>query len=432
LKVYISTNGCIEAQLSSTVVKRFFIKNKVNVVNDLKTADLIIFYACGLTENREKDSLAVISKIKTTSKASSKLIVWGCLPKINPKALSEIYDGPIIGPVDFNHFEGFFEKPAITFNDLMWAEGENTLIPTETTEKYNNPNIDVFTNMIILLKREWERLKSCANKNIRFFIRTAVGCTGHCTYCSERCAFGRIKSRPMEEILSEFRYGLQRGYRHFSLIATDLGAYGKDIGCSLYDLLIKMIDVGNNVDYKIILNQLSPSYLVNMFHDLEKVFASGKIEALNCPVQSGSNRILKLMGRTHTAEEWREHMIKVRERYPYVRLSTHFMVGFPTETDNDFKATLDLLNYPLFLDDVYIFKFSRRPHVYASRILGQVPEEIKELWYRRLLQKYAHMYIINFALKCIRMPFQFYFPRLQKIAFNENLNKKGLKLCRKP
>ncbi|MEM2486457.1 MAG: radical SAM protein [Candidatus Bathyarchaeia archaeon] len=407
LKVYVSTNGCVEAQLSSTFVKQFFIENKVSVLNDPREADLIVFYACGLTEQKEKDSLAIINKLKNEAKPLSKLVVWGCLPKINPKASSKVFDGPVIGPTDLNYFEGFLEKAEITFNGLMWARAENMLIPTETMEKQDNRNVDAFTSMILFLKRRWDRLNGRAHKNMRFFIRTAVGCTGRCTYCSERCAFGRIKSRPIEKVISEFKYGLEKGYRQFSLIATDLGAYGRDINCTLSDLLTRIIDVGNDLSYKIILNQVSPSYLTQMFSDLEKVFASGRIEVLNCPIQSGSNRILKLMGRDYAAEEWREHMINIKKRYPKIKLSTHFMVGFPTETDDDFNATLGLLDYPLFLDDIYIFKFSKRPHVYASFIPEQVSEEIKELRYKKLMRKYAHMHIFNSTFRCISAPFNF-------------------------
>jgi tRNA A37 methylthiotransferase MiaB len=390
----------VEAQLSSTLVKHFLIKSNVTLTNDPSEADFIIFYACGLTEQKEKDSLVVIRELKAKS-PSSGLVVWGCLPKINFKALSKVHDGPVIGPLDVKYFEGFVGKPMITFNDIMWARAENMLVPIKTMEKNDNFISDSLTNSIIFLKQNWGRLLGRAHKNVRFFIRAATGCMGSCTYCSERCAFGRVKSRPMEKILSEFKRGLQRGYNRFSLMATDLGTYGRDIGCTLSDLLTKMIEINNGENYKITLNQVGPSYLIEMFSDLEKIFASQKIEALNCPVQSGSNRILKLMGRNYTAEEWREHMIKINERYPNIKLSTHFMVGFPSETDEDFNATLNLLNYPLFLDDIYIFKFSRRPHVYASLLPKQIPEETKELRRKKLLQKYVRTYFMNYIRRIL-------------------------------
>jgi len=194
---------------------------------------------------------------------------------------------------------------------------------------------------------------------------------------------------------------LQQGYNRFSLVATDLGAYGLDMSCTLSDLLEKMIKIDGKRNYKIILNQVNAYYLKKNFSDLEPNFASGKIEKLCCPVQSGSNRILKLMGRMHTAEEWREYMIKTNTKFPHIRLGTQFMVGFPTETEEDFRATLKLLDYPLVLDFIYIFRFSKRPDVPAARIQGQMPETVKELRYKKLLRKHALMHIFNTVNRCM-------------------------------
>lgn len=402
MKVYISTNGCVEGQLSSTFIEQFFIKNKSTVINDPTQADLLVFYACGLTEQKEKDSLIIIRKLKVLMKPSARLLVWGCLPKINPQSLRAIYDGPLIGPMDTNFFEGIFEKTMIPSDNMEWARAANMLIPSQTSGLYNYHHTDALTSAIFLLKQDWDRLWARARKNTLFFIRVSQGCTGHCTYCSERCAFGRIKSRPIKNIISEFKWGLQQGYNRFSLVATDLGAYGLDMGCTLFDLLEKMIEINSKRNYRIVLNQVNAFYLKKCFSDLEQILASGKIETLCCPVQSGSNRILKLMGRMHTAEEWREYMININIKFPHIRLGTQLMVGFPTETGEDFRATLKLLDYPLFLDFIYVFRFSKRPAVPAARIRGQISEKVKELRYKRLLRKHALTHIFNAANRCMR------------------------------
>jgi len=394
LKVYISTNGCVEGQLSSTFIEQFFIKNKLTVINDPTQADLIVFYACGLTEQKEKDSLIIIRKLKVLMKPTARLLVWGCLPKINPQSLRAIYDGPLIGPLDTNFFEGILEKNMISADSIGWARAADMLIPSQTSELYKS-HTDALTDTLILLKQSWHKLWVRARKSNRFFIRVSQGCTGNCTYCSERCAFGRIKSQPIEKIISEFKWGLQQGYNRFSLVATDLGAYGVDRGYTLVDLLEKMIKINGRRNYKIILNQVNPFYLKKYFSGLEQIFASGKIEELCCPVQSGCNRVLKLMGRMYAAEEWREYMIKINTKFPHIRLGTQLMVGFPTETEEDFRATLKLLDYPLFLDFIYLFRFSKRPTVPIARIQGQTSEKIKELRSKRLLRKHAHMHIFN-------------------------------------
>ena len=101
------------------------------------------------------------------------------------------------------------------------------------------------------------------------------------------------------------------------------------------------------------------------------------------------------MGRMHTAEEWKEYMLRTSTLFPHIQLGTQFMVGFPTETEKDFGQTLKLLDYPLSLDFINIFKYSGGPDVPAARLSGQISQEIKELRYKRLLRRQARMHILN-------------------------------------
>jgi tRNA A37 methylthiotransferase MiaB len=128
---------------------------------------------------------------------------------------------------------------------------------------------------------------------------------------------------------------------------------------------------------------MNPYYLKHIHQDLDTIFDSGKIGAFGCQVQSGSNRILQLMGRRYTAEEWTQHMQNIRKKHPKIHLETHLLVGFPTETDQDFKATLNLLD-KILLDKITVFKYSTRPHVAASRFPGQIPEKTKKARWRKL------------------------------------------------
>ena len=398
LDVYIGTNGCEEGQLSSMYVEQFFRMNNSIVTRDPTQADLIVFYACGLTEQKENDSLMVIKKLQAKMKPTARFVVWGCLPKINPKPLAAIYDGPLIGPKDTSFFETISGTTKIPFEDI----NANTLVSSERTKQAY-----ALSDLPVLLMRThklWNTRfpRQGHSQNTPFYIRVAAGCTGHCTYCSERCAFGGITSRPIDKIISNFKEGLQKGYKRFFLCATDLGPYGTDIGCTLSNLLETMVQINSERDYRIILNQLNPSYLIEMYSDLEKILDSGKIEEICCPVQSGSNRILKLMGRRYTAEKWREYILRINRRFPNIRLSTHFMVGFPTESNEDFRATLRLLDYPLFLYNIITFKFSERPTVHASRLSEHVPNEVKESRYKKLLRKHAYMYALNVTTRKIR------------------------------
>jgi tRNA-2-methylthio-N6-dimethylallyladenosine synthase len=135
-----------------------------------------------------------------------------------------------------------------------------------------------------------------------------------------------------------------------------------------------------------------------MLPHLEEVLASGRIEALGCQVESGSDRILDLMKRKYTGRIWRDMMLRINRKFPFVRLSTHMMIGFPTETDQDFEATMKLLDFPIFIDWVGFFLFSPRPTVYASRFPEQVPEEVKNQRFKKMYRKYLFMYALNVAV----------------------------------
>ena len=181
-----------------------------------------------------------------------------------------------------------------------------------------------------------------------------------------------------------------------------MGSYGIDLNHNAIDLLKCIVQAGEKKDFRLIINQMNPSDFIKLLPGLEDVLASGKIEAIGCQVESGSDRIIKLMDRKYTAESWRDCMLRINKKFPFVRLSTHIMIGFPGETEEDFNKTLKLLDFPLFIDWVGFFLFSARPTVYASRLPDPVSLETKQLRFKRLYRKYLFMYALNVVLRNIR------------------------------
>lgn len=415
--MYLATNGCEVGQLYSMHVQEFFLKNNPDIVltDDPEKADLIVLYGCGLTEIKRKDSVALVSKIRSKMKPSAKLVVWGCISKQSPESLASIYGDPLFGPSDLSFFEGIYER--VTARTCLLPIGiadANIPLPSPA-QKYG---------LRVLLKRPQERFRHFSLKNDYllptaysylnrftdkallnpiFYIRISEGCNSHCTYCSERLVWGKVKSRPIEKVLSEFENGLKKGYTRFFMCAEDLGAYGLDLGYNACDLLRRIIDVHEEKKFQIIINEMSPPFLKNNFSDFKEILSTRKIESVGCQVESGSNRILKLMGRHYKAEEWRQLMLHINQHFPDVYLATHFMVGFPSETEQDFRASLKLLDYPLVLNDITIFKFSSSWKVPASRLPNHISEPVKELRFRRIQSKFLHMYAINSIIKCGRV-----------------------------
>jgi tRNA A37 methylthiotransferase MiaB len=403
-KIYVTTNGCDEGQLKSMHIQEYFVRNGYLIAQSPTDADCIIFFACGLTDPKEKDSLLLIQKFQSQKKKEARFVVWGCLPKINQKSLLRVYDGPIVGPKDVKFFESLIEEPIVSIDDVsanMVIRKETSGIQVEPYMAYD-PIIDFLRrvnkrlDLIRLPRRKW------LFDSDSFFIRVSEGCTENCTYCSEKPAWGCVKSRPMEKILAELKTGLQKGYTRFFLAAADVGTYGIDIGRNAIDLLKQMVSVDKEKNYAIIINQMHPASMIKLISGLEEIFASGKIEAFGCQVESGSNRLLKLMGRRYSAEKWRACMLRINKKFPFIRLSTHIMIGFPTETDEDFDATLKLLDFPLFIDWLGFFLYSSRPTECAHRLPGHVNFKAKEQRFKKLYRKYLFMYSINVILGNIR------------------------------
>lgn len=393
MKAFIDTNGCTLGQLESKRVQEFFERNDETIVvtPNPQEADVIIFFACGLTDVSEKASLQLIAQLQPQRKPLSRIIVWGCLAKMNPESLSQVYDGPLIGPRDIDFFNELVEARHCDCHEV-WS---NTLARSFADDRSCGLKPHSFVNDTIL--STMQRLLGAAEANHHkhdeiFYLRVASGCTGHCTYCSEKLAWGRIKSRPINEVTAEFKAGIEKGYKRFFLCAEDLGPYGQDLGYTIIDLLSELISADKNGNCRLIVDQFNAEFLEPNLHQLFDVFASGRIELFNCQVQSGSNRILKMMGREPLSREWREAMLSIDRKFPEVRLGTHFIVGFPSETEEEFEDTLKLLDYPLFMRALSVYMFSGKSRAVASRMKEQVPESVKRSRYKRLMRKYLYMY----------------------------------------
>jgi tRNA A37 methylthiotransferase MiaB len=117
-KVFSITNGCEEGQLKSMHVQEFFMQNGFSITSELTDADFILFFSCGLTAPKERQSINIIRRIQAQKKSEAKFIVWGCLSKINPQELQKIYSGPIVGPKDLDFFDHLLQEKAISINDV--------------------------------------------------------------------------------------------------------------------------------------------------------------------------------------------------------------------------------------------------------------------------------------------------------------------------
>ena len=244
-KACILSNGCPESMIDSARVKLCLEKNGWQSVEDPATADLTVFYSCALTNAVVDDSLNTIKELQKSAKHDSQVITWGCLPKLNPEALKQVYQGPTFSEDDLYKFDEIIDAGTtideITANQVCsryQKSGGRERIFTLPLELYKLPSriFDWFYNDLYKKINLYNAMDSSV-----YYIKTSTGCLGHCTYCAVRLSRGTVKSKSIDEIISEFREGLKQGYKNFALLGTDLCSFGRDLGYTLVELLREMV-----------------------------------------------------------------------------------------------------------------------------------------------------------------------------------------------
>jgi MiaB/RimO family radical SAM methylthiotransferase len=363
---------------------KLFRKNGWKVTNDFRKADIIFFNACGLTEDDEKNSLSIINYLKTKKNPSTEFIVWGCLPKINNSPIREIYQGITFGSDDLTRLDEMFafEKKAENIH-------ANFLIPifhsVEEDRSSKNSRIrGILVNPLKLMKKySVARAINAYGPGI-FPIKVSTGCLSNCSYCGVKLSRGNLKSKSIDSIIKEVKKGLEKNYKEFGLIGSDVGVYGRDLGMNLIILLREIIKTKG--DFKIRLRNIQPRFLIKMMPGLREIFQTGKISYLATAAESGNDRILSLMNRGYTISNFKEVIHILNKEFPKVMLRTQLMVGFPTESEEDFKDTCQLLD-ELTFDYVEIYTFQKRPGTRAAEMEGQIDRKTKRIRYYRLLMK---------------------------------------------
>lgn len=377
---YVTCNGCPENLLDSARVEKYLRQNGWDIKDGPENADLILFNACGLTQATEIYSLKIIEELKGLSKNDCRLLVWGCLPKINPEVLKHVYDGPVLGERElFSQIDKMtqasFPIESINTNQVVQRY-------TLDTNSWRKKTGALFFKRYLadLIKVNLYRPED----NSIFYIKTSTGCVGHCTYCAVRVSRGTIKSKPIESIVREFRSGLKAGYKEFSLLGTDLGCQGNDLAYNLCDLLKELVK--QEGEFKIGIRNINPAFMKELIDDLVPLLKTGKIWFLGMPAESGSNRVLKLMGRKYSVEEYMDYFRRLKAACPSIIIRNQMLVGFPSETTRDFAASVKLIDN-LDCDYNEVYEYSKRPATAAEKLKGHLPGYVIKLRYSFMLVK---------------------------------------------
>jgi threonylcarbamoyladenosine tRNA methylthiotransferase MtaB len=376
--------GCIESRIEAARVQTFLRKNGYKINDDLAKIDLILFRTCGFTKSMEKSTLETIHFIKSRMKKDAVFIPWGCMTKINPQAMRNLYDGVLF---DERDIELLYKLIGSKTNTKIEEVQVNKLLPRFTTSKGYKKIQKAFSHLPIHRNSDFTAVHFPSfikkGRDRSFYIEASTGCQYNCTFCAIKIARGKTKSKSIERIESEFKKGLKLGFRDFNLLGTCLGSYGTDRGYSLIELLDSITK--NEGDYSLNLRNVNPSFLVRNHDEMKPFFSSGKISQIMIPVQSGSNKILRKMRRRYGAEQFEKTARDLSWNYPRVKLETEVMAGFPTETEEDFRKSMQLLR-KVFFDTIYVFKYMPSEGTKAAEIKGQIPERTKQKRFFKLVK----------------------------------------------
>ncbi|MBN1493530.1 MAG: radical SAM protein [Candidatus Omnitrophica bacterium] len=394
--VYIFTNGCPENRLDCAYVEEQMHAQGWELASNAQAADLILFNACGLTNEAERYSMSIIKELALLKKKDAKIYVWGCLPKINSSLIERKYlpdqsdllpnvkellqETEVCTRVTANRYSDRINDRSDLYKDDPY---KNIMAKMEYLVEFML-EFTTFSKVIkkILDMKRGNRDTGVYTKGV-FPIKVSSGCMSSCSFCAVKLSRKHLQSKPIDKVINEFENGLRQGYKKIFLIGTDVGAYGRDEGHTLVDLLREMIR--REGDYEIMLRNLHPKYLIEMLPGLLDVLKSGKITTLCSAIEAGSDSVLARMRRSHGVKEYVDAILLLKERYPHLKVRSQIMVGFPGETDADFKATEALIERMPF-DFVEIYKFQPRAGTDA-RTYEQLPAGLINARYSRLLWK---------------------------------------------
>jgi len=398
--------------MEASEVEQFLLEtSSLSLCRDYTQADLIIFLGCSVNKDKEELSSKIIETIKHGKRPDAQLLPLGCIIKIRPDLArhDSNYSELTKKIKSISRFENHNFPAANCPYPEFWQIADSLFERRTSSEMicgycHRNPkgilgrvNVILEASIIKVFARyrRWIDRETLVPSDKTFCLRISTGCKGNCSYCSIKLARGSIKSRPIDDIVNSFRHGLDLGYKDFALLGTDVSDYGKDQGKDLLDLLKKL--VSHQGEFKLRLRNINPRWLIPSVDAFCEIAKTEKIAYILCPIESGSDQILEKMDRRYNAEDFIAAATKIRRTCPKISIKTQILVGFPGETENDFRKSEELFRLGLF-DYVEVYAYTDRQGTRAANLPNHVPKEVITQRYRKLLWK---SFVGNFSKRLL-------------------------------
>ena len=382
-KFFVRTYGCQMNEHDSEKIRGMLLSAGFIPCDDIMDADVIILNTCAIRENAHDKVFGFLGVLKHIKQSKDIIIgICGCM------AQEEVVINEILNK----------------YKQVDFVCGTHNLDNLLTILK---EKIDTNKRQIEVLSYEGdvvENIPVLRESPYSAWVDIIYGCDKFCTYCIVPYTRGMQRSRKHEEIVNEVKELVNKGYKEVTLLGQNVNAYGKDIydNYTLANLLSDVADTG------IERLRFVTSHPWDFTDEMVDVIASrdNVMPYIHLPLQSGSNKILKLMNRRYTKEEYLKLYHQIRDKVKDSSITTDIIVGFPGETEEDFQETLDVVNECKF-DGAFTFAFSPRENTPAAKMTDVVSEEIKMDRLHRLnevVNKYsneANQKLLNKTVKCL-------------------------------
>jgi len=349
-KVAFHTLGCKVNQYETEAMEELFEKANYSIVRDEEFAHIYVINTCTVTNLSDRKSRQFIRRVRRINKDAT-IAVVGCYSQISPEEISKIEGVDVIlGTSQRNRIVELCEE----------AEKKNRQINlVESARSYQE-----FEEISV------EDIKS----KTRAYIKIQDGCNQYCSYCIIPFARGPIRSRRLEDTMTEIEKLADSGFKEIVLTGIHVASYGKDLGDINLGQAIKKISTIAGIE-RIRLSSVEPNIVDDEF--MTTIVETGKAcDHFHLSLQSGSDKILRRMNRKYTCNSFKEKVELIRKYMPDAGITTDIIVGFPGETDKDFEETLDFVK-DIGFSRIHVFKYSPREGTAAARFKEQVNGKVK-------------------------------------------------------
>lgn len=364
---YIRTYGCQQNVSDSEHIAGLLAQMGYDFTDDVSMADLAIFNTCAVREHAEHRVFGNVGALKGIKERNPKMIIAVCGCMAQQERVAE-------------KFKNSYPYVDLVFGTHALPKLPELLYEVMTGKRVFELGGEDAVNEGIPVRRE---------RKFKVWLPVMYGCNNFCTYCIVPYVRGRERSRTREAIISEARRLVSDGAKDITLLGQNVNSYGKDIagGINFAQLLREI----NAIDGDFIIRFMT-SHPKDATQELFDAMASCEKVArhLHLPFQSGSNRILKLMNRGYTKEDYLRLIEMARGKMPGISLTSDIIVGFPGETYKDFCQTLDIVRKVRF-DNLFTFIYSKREGTPAAKMEDPVPYEEKAKWLAELLDIQEHI-----------------------------------------